>query len=135
MHIATMKMKFLAPMALAGALLAALPGCVGTEDGHTTAGDPVSKDTITSRYERPAKQLAEVTRVVLNRNGKLLLDNVVDNSFKAVIDQHDVWVKVTDLDGKLTQVTVQARRKVGGDVELAAEISKQIGMELVAEGK
>lgn len=128
-----MKMKFLASLALALVSVAALSGCIGTADGHTKAGVPFTKDTITSRYERPASQLAAATLVVLKRNGKLLEDNVVNNSFRAVIDQRDVWVKVTDLDGKMTQVIVQARGGVGGDVDLAAEISKQIGMELVAE--
>ncbi|HWD20276.1 MAG TPA: hypothetical protein VHB20_13460 [Verrucomicrobiae bacterium] len=128
-----MKMKFLASLALAGALGAALPGCVGTPDGHSKAGVPFTKDTITSRYEKPAAQLASAARVVLNRNGKLSLDNSINNTFQARVDQRDVWVKVTDLDGKVTEVVVQARGRATGDVDLAAEISKQIGMELMAQ--
>jgi hypothetical protein len=60
------------------------------------------------------------------------VDNAVNTSFEAKINQHRVWVKVTDVDGRITEVTVQARGGVGGDVDTAAEISKQIGMELVA---
>jgi hypothetical protein len=96
---------------------------------------PFTKDTITSRYEKPAPQLVAVARVVLNRNGKLLHDDSVNSSLEARINQHDVWVKVTDLDGKVTEVAVQARGSATGDVDLAAEISKQIGMELVAQSR
>jgi len=126
-----MNIKALLSVVLAG-LAVTLSGCIGTEDGHSTAGVPFTKDTITSRYERPVAQLAAATRAVLNRNGKILVDNVVDNSFQAKVNQRNVWVKVTDIDGKLTQVAVQARGPMGGDVDLAAEISKQIALQLVA---
>jgi hypothetical protein len=93
---------------------------------------PFTKDRITSRYARPAAQLSVATRTVLNRNGKIILDNVVNNSFEAKVNQHRVWVKVTDIDGRVTEVTVQSRGWMAGDVDTAAEISKQIGMMLVA---
>jgi hypothetical protein len=130
-----MKIKFLACWALAVLAFASLTGCVGTEDGHSKAGVPFTKDTITSRYEKPAAQLVAVARVVLNRNGKLLHDDAVNSSLEARINQRDVWVKVTDLDGKVSQIDVQARSSATGDVDLAAEISKQIGMELVAQNR
>jgi hypothetical protein len=126
-----MKIKFLSFSALA-ACLVLLPGCVGTEDGHSVAGWPITKDRIVSRYARPVAQLAAATRVVLNRNGKLLVDNAVNNTFEAKINQHTVWVKVADVDGRISEVTVQARGNFAGDVDTAAEISKQIGMMLVA---
>ena len=103
-----MKIKFLSFLALS-ACLVLLPGCVGTEDGHSVAGVPFTKDTIVSRYARPVSQLAAATRAVLNRNGKLLLDNAVNNTFEAKVNQHTVWVKLTDVDGKITEVMVQAR--------------------------
>jgi Protein of unknown function (DUF3568) len=126
-----MRIKALFSLALASALVLA-SGCVNTETGHTVGGVPFTKDTITSRYEKPVAQLASATRVVLTRNGKLLVDNVVDNSFRAKVNQRNVWVKVTDLDGKITVVSVQARGSMGGDVDLAAEISKQIALQLMA---
>lgn len=106
-------------------------GCIDTPDGGTTAGVPFVKDTIVSRYERPVPQLVDATRVVLQRNGKLLVDNSVNNSFQAKVNEHTVWVRVSQTDGKLTEVTVQARGAVGGDIELAAELSKQIALQLV----
>jgi len=125
-----MKIKFLSLLALSDCLVL-LSGCIGTEDGHSVAGMPLTRDTITSRYARPVAQLAAATRVVLNRNGKILVDNTVSNSFQARVNQHTVWVKCTDVDGRVTEVVVQARGNVSGDVDLASEISKQIGMMLV----
>jgi hypothetical protein len=126
-----MKIKFLSSLFFS-VVLVCVSGCVGTEDGHSAAGLPFTKDTITSRYERPAPALASATRVVLNRNGKMLVDNSVDNTFEAKVNQRTVWVKVTDLDGKVTQVSVQARNGATGDVDLAAELSKQIALQLMA---
>jgi hypothetical protein len=127
-----MKIKFLSSL-ICAAVVACLSGCVGTQDGHSTGGDPFAKDTITSRYEKPVQPLAAATRVVLNRNGKLLVDNAVNNTFQARVNQRNVWVRVADVDGKVTQVTVQARGSMGGDVELAAELSKQIALQLMAQ--
>ncbi len=126
-----MKMKFLSSL-ICSAVLVCFSGCVGTEDGHSTGGDPFSKDTIVSRYEKPVQPLANATRVVLNRNGKLLVDNSVNNTFQAKINERNVWVRVSDVDGKVTQVSVQARGSFGGDVDLAAEISKQIALQLMS---
>jgi hypothetical protein len=131
LNFGNMKIKILSSLVCAAAL-ASFSGCVGTEDGHSTGGDPFVKDTITSRYEKPVQPLANATRVVLARNGKLLVDNIVNNTFEARINQRNVWVKVVDVDGKVTQVSVQARGNMGGDVDLAAEISKQIALQLVA---
>jgi hypothetical protein len=126
-----MKIKFLSILALF-ACLAFLPGCIGTEDGHSVAGVPFTKDRIASRYARPVSQLVDATRAVLNRNGKILVDNSVNNSFEAKVNHHSVWVKVTDVDGHVSEVVVQSRGPLGGDVDTAAQISTQIGMMLVA---
>jgi hypothetical protein len=113
-------------------VLVLFSGCVSTETGHAVGGVPFTKDTITSRYEKPVAPLVNATRVVLTRNGKLLMDNVVNNTFQAKVNQRDVWVKVADLDGKITVVSVQARGSMGGDIDLAAELSKQIALQLMA---
>ena len=128
--LTAMKIKFLSFLALSTCLVL-LPGCISTQDGHSVAGWPITKDRIVSRYARPVAQLAAVTRTVLNRNGKLLVDNAVNNTFEAKVNQHTVWVKVADVDGRITEVTVQARGSMSGDVDTAAEISKQIGMMLM----
>jgi hypothetical protein len=51
---------------------------------------------------------------------------------EAKINQRNVWVRVEPVDLKVTDVTVQARTAGGGsDVNLAAEIDKQIALKLV----
>jgi len=129
-----MKIKIFSSVALS-ACLVLMTGCIGTQDGHHVAGVPFTKDRFVSRYERPVPQLASAVRAVLNRNGKVLVDNSVNNSFEAKVNQHTVWVKVSDVDGKVSEVVVQARGSMTGDADTAAELSKQIGMALVAGGQ
>jgi hypothetical protein len=126
-----MSIKTLFSLALSTAVILS-SGCVGTETGKPVIGVP-TKDTITNHYEKPVPLLVEATRVVLKRNGKLLVDNVVNNTFQAKVNQHNVWVKVQDLDGKITSVSVQARGPVGPDIDLASQISTQIALQLTAE--
>jgi hypothetical protein len=52
---------------------------------------------------------------------------------QAKVNQHNVWVKIVDLDGKITAVSVQARGPMGADVDLAAQISTEIALQLTAE--
>ncbi|HEX4120717.1 MAG TPA: DUF3568 family protein [Verrucomicrobiae bacterium] len=129
-----MKIKLISSLALSAAL-ACVCGCVGTEDGHSTAGIPFTKDTITSRYQRPVGAIATATRTVLQHNGKMLVDNSVNNTFEAKVNQRTVWVKVSDVDGKLSEVDVQVRGPAAGDVDLAAELSKQIALQLEAQNQ
>ena len=112
----------------AAALLTA--GCVSTPDGHTTGGMPFLKDSLTRRYQRPVEQLVTATRYVLTHNGKLSVDNSVDNTFKAKVNERDVWVKITKVDDKTTQLVVKVRTSVGADIDLAAELDKQIALQL-----
>ena len=127
-----MRIKLLYSLGLCAAL-ALCSGCVSTETGKPVAGVPFTKDTIISRYEKPVPPLLTATRVVLKRNGKMLVDNVVNNTFQAKVNQRNVWVKVAAVDPKITSVFVQARGPMGGDIDLAAEISKQIALQLMAE--
>lgn len=127
-----MRIKALIPLAFSAVLLLS-SGCVSTETGKSAAGVPLTRDTIVSRYEKPVTALSNATREVLKRNGKLLVDNIVNNSFQAKVNEHNVWVKVSDVDGKICVVSVQARGPVNGDIDLAAEISKQIALQLMAQ--
>lgn len=131
---ANMRIKSLFSSAVA-ALLVLAAGCVGTETGKPVGGVPFTKDTITSRYEKPLPTLVKATREVLKNNGKLLVDNVANNTFQAKVNQHNVWVKIAqaDPDGRITAVYVQARGPMGGDIDLAAEISKQIALQLTVQ--
>lgn len=108
-----------------------LTGCFSTEDGHLKAGVPFAKDKIESLYERPAAQIVAAARDVLKRNGTLDADNTVANTLHAKVDTRHVWVKVEQMDSKVSRVTVQVRTRAGGgDIDLASEIDKQIALQL-----
>jgi hypothetical protein len=129
-----MRITLLFSLALSAALVLS-SGCAPTQTGGVTPGMPLTKDTITSKYEKPVPMLTAATHDVLTRNGQMIVENIVDHTFQAKVNQHNVWVKVADLDGKITVVTVQARGPMGGDIDLAAEISKQIALQLMAGQK
>jgi hypothetical protein len=127
-----MNTKFCICLAL-GALVAVVAGCVETVDGRSQAGVPFVKDKVEGRYERPVSAVVEAARAVIKFNGQLVADNTVNNSMEAKINQEDVWVHVAELDPvkPVSSVVVQARKRSGsGDIELAHDIEKQIGLQL-----
>jgi sulfite reductase beta subunit-like hemoprotein len=58
------------------------------------------------------------------------VDNSVDNTFRAKVNERDVWVQAIKVDAKTTQLTVKVRSGLGADIALAAEIDKQIALQL-----
>jgi hypothetical protein len=125
-----MKIKILS-LLTAGCLLTVLSGCVSTVDGRSRAGVPFSKDTIESRYERSVAQVFEAAKEVLRYNGTLVAENTVNNSLEAKVDTRTVWVVADEVEPKVSRVRTQARKKGGGgDIDLAAEIDKQIALRL-----
>ncbi len=107
-------------------------GCVRTVDGHMKAGVPMSKDKIVSRYERTVPQIISAARVVLAHNGQIQVDDTASNTLQARVNDRFVWVSATQVPEtpQITEVVVQVRAKVAGDVDLASEISKQIAIQL-----
>jgi len=106
-------------------------GCVNTIDGRSRAGMPWIKDRIESRYERPVAQVMGAARETLKFNGTVVSEDVVSNTIQAKVDTRTVYVKVDEVDNKVTKVVVQVRSKGGGsDIDLAAEIDKQIALHL-----
>ena len=133
--IAPMKPKFFAPL-LGLAVLAA--GCVDTVTGRRTAGVPFIKDKVEGRYERPMDQVFQAAREVVQFNGTLNSESTLHTTTNLVktvegkVNQRTVWVRVEQLDPKITAVTVQTRTGGGGsDIDLAHEIEKQIALKLV----
>ncbi len=125
-----MKMKaFAAFSMLVAALVTA--GCVATADGHMKAGVPLLKDRFVSRYDRPLPQLIEATRVVLKRDGVLTLDNIVNHTFEAKVNQRSIYIKCTEIDRRVSEIVIEARTKMGGtDLDLTRELDKQIAIQL-----
>jgi hypothetical protein len=129
-----MKMKLLA-LCLIAALAGLAAGCVETVDGRSEMGVPFLKDKIEGRYERSVPQVLEAARAVIKFNGQLTADNTVNNSLEGKINQVSVWIKVDEIDPvkPVSRVQVQARDRSGGsDLDLAAEIDKQIALQLAS---
>ena len=108
-----------------------LSGCYKTQEGRYQAGVPFSRDEIESRYERPVPQVYEAAKATLAFNGTLTSENLVAQVVTARINDRTVYVKVDEVEPRISRVMVQARRNSGrGDLDLAAEIDKQIALRL-----
>ncbi|MGV3754931.1 MAG: DUF3568 family protein [Verrucomicrobiota bacterium] len=106
-------------------------GCVKTVDGHMKAGVPFIKDKIISSYERPVAQIFTAAKEVLAANGTLNREDTINKTVEGKVNQRTVFVKISEVDPNVTQVTVQVRTKAGvSDIDLAAEIDKQIALRL-----
>jgi hypothetical protein len=120
---------------LCGAALVA--GCVSTVNQRTTPGMPFIKDRIEARYERPVEPIFQAAKEVINANGVLVNESTLYNQTNTVktlegkVNQRSVWIRIEPVDTKVTQVTVQTRTSGGGsDIDLAAELDKQIALKL-----
>ena len=125
-----MKSKLLAFLTV-GFLAILAVGCYHTVEGRSKMGLP-SKDMIEGRYERPVEQVYAAARRVLEYNGTLRGDNTVMKTLEARVNTRYVWVRVDEVQPNLSRVQVQVRTSGGGgDVDLAAELEKQIALKLV----
>lgn len=116
---------------LAIILLVVATGCVPTVSGGRKAGVPLVKDTIESRYNRAVGEIFTAARGVLEHNGTLTGENTINASLEAQVDNRAVFVRVDEVEPGVSRVQVQARKKGGGaDIDLAAEIDKQIALKL-----
>ena len=113
-------------------------GCVDTVTGRKTAAVPFVKDSIEGRYERTVDDVFEAAKAVVTANGVLVNESVLHgqtNLVKTVegrVNQRNVWVRIEQLDPKVSAVTVQTRTPGGGpDIDLAASLEKQIALKLV----
>ena len=108
-----------------------LSGCVRTIDGRREAAVPLVKDRIVRVYERPVMQVWAAAKDVLNANGVIFSEDVMQSTVSARVDTKIVRVKTESIEPKMTRVTTQVRAKSGGsDLDLAGEIDKQIALRL-----
>ena len=137
--MASMKIKFFAGLMGVAVLVA---GCVNTVTGEKTVGVPFIKDSMESRYERPADQVFEAAKAVIKDEGVLVHEgtlygqtNAVGNIVKTVqgkVNQRSVYVRVEQVDPRVSDVTVETRTQGGvSDIDLAAQIDKQIALKLM----
>src|ERR1041385_3296069 len=126
-----MKVNFTRFLAIA-MFLALVAGCVNTTDSHRIVAPP-GKDKIESRYERPVETIFAAAKEVLRFNGTLYGENTISHSLEAKVDTRTVDVSVDEVEPKISRVIVQARKKSRlPDIDLAAEIDKQIALKLAA---
>ena len=112
-------------------LAVATTGCVNTVSGGKKAGIPFVKDTIEGRYQRPPAEIFQAARQVLELIGTLTGENTINSSLEAQVDNRTVIVKVDEVETGVSRLMVQARKKGGAaDIDLAAEIEKQIALKL-----
>jgi hypothetical protein len=96
-------------------------------------GVPFSKDRIVSRYERTVDQLFEAAKKTLAFKGTLTGENTIAKTLEAKVDNNTVWVKVSEAEPGITEVTTQTRGKGGGaNIALSSEIDKMIALQLQA---
>ncbi len=114
-------------------------GCISTVNQRTTPGVPFIKDKITGRYQRSVDQCFTAAKEVVSSLGTLVNESTLYNQTNTVktvegkVNQRSVWVRIEPVDQTITQVVVQTRTQGGGsDLDLAAEIEKQIALKLAA---
>ncbi len=115
-----------------------LAGCVNTVSGTHTAGVHAA-DRVVARYERPVDEVYTAAVQVMNSNGVLLTEYIPHDTTNTVrslmgkANQEKVWIRVEAVDPQITQVTVQARTAMGGDYQEAAQLDKEIALQLARQ--
>src|SRR5690606_17265670 len=101
-------------------------------DGRSKAtAIPFKKDTINDRYERSVQQGIAAARVVLGRLGQITSDDAALQTVTARVSANHIWVRVLAVDRKTIEVSTQVRTRGGNtDIDMTAEISKQIALQL-----
>ena len=126
-----MKLKWIFSLSLAIAAIG-LSGCIETVDGgHRATWNPIAKDRVEGRYDRPPAEIWAATKDVFKHQGTLVSEDVLKNVLEASVDERTIWVKIDEFDTKTTRVIVQAHTKGGvPDLEMAGYIKEQIAIRL-----
>ena len=125
------RMKNFLTVLSVGVIVLALPGCFKTQQGTRQLGMPGVKDTLESRYERPVDQVYESARATLAFNGTITKQNDPAHLLEAKVNNRTVWVRVDEVEPRVSRIFVQARRSgARGDINLSAELDKQIALRL-----
>jgi hypothetical protein len=123
---------------LAGVALIAT-GCVHTVSDTSTFAVSYGRDSVAGRYNRPWDQVYKAAMTVVNRNGIVTREYVPHDYTNTVrqlegrINDRKVFVRVEQIDPKISQVDVEARTKWGRvDIDLVHELEKEIALELAS---
>jgi hypothetical protein len=131
---ATMKMKVFAAFSAIGmALMTA--GCVSTVSGTYTSGLHLP-DKVESRYQRSVDEVYGAAIAVINNNGVVITEYIPHDTtntvraLEAKVDKEQIYIRVEAIDPQITQITIQARTTVAGDLSEARELDKEILLQL-----
>ena len=120
----------------AGAALIAT-GCVSTVSDTSTFATTWSQDSVAGRYARSVDQVYQASMSVMQQNGVMLKEYIphdTTNNVRSIegrVNDKKVWIRVSEVDPKTTQVDVQARSKWGvSDIDLVHELEKEIALQL-----
>jgi len=131
-----MKTKFF--LAFLGAAIIT-SGCVGTVSGTKTAALVYNRDQVQGRYQRSVDQVYQAAVQVVQSDGVMVTEYIPHDTTNTVrslqgkVNQRNVWIRVAAESPQITQVTVQARTKTSGDVDLAHQLEKEIALKLTTE--
>ena len=114
-------------------------GCVGTVSDTSTFALTPGRDSVAGRYNRSLDQVYQASVAVVSRDGVLVTEYVPHDYTNAVrslqgrVNDRKVWIRVEQVDPRVSQVDVEARTKYGvADVDLVHELEKEIALELAA---
>ncbi len=114
-------------------------GCVGTVSGTKTAALVPNRDEVQGRYQRSVDQVYQAAVQVVQSDGVMITEYIPHDTTNTVrslqgkVNQRNVWIRVSAETPQITQVTVQARTKTSGDVDLAHQLEKEIALKLASE--
>ena len=134
--VANMKMKFLAAFGGMGMLLIAT-GCISTVSDTKTPALSFGEGSFSGQYQRSPEQVYQASVAVLNNNGVLLTEFIPHDTTNSVrsmygkVNERNVWIRVAPVNMTVTEVTVEARTRVGlRDQDLVHELEKEIALQL-----
>lgn len=112
-------------------------GCVHTVSDTSTFALSAGRDSVAGRYQRPWDQVYQASVAVIKRNGVLVREYVPHEYTNTVrqlegrVNDRKVFVRVEQVDPKVSQVDVEARTGWGQpDIDLVHELEKEIAIEL-----
>ena len=131
-----MKTKILLAVAATAVIVGA--GCVNTVSGTKSFAMTPGQDTMEGRYQRSLEQVYQAAMYVVAQNGVVVTEYVPHDTTNSVrslfgrVNDRKVWVRVEQVDPRVSQVDVQVRTKAGGrDIDLGHELEKEIALKLV----
>jgi hypothetical protein len=129
-----MKTKIFAALA---ALALAAAGCITTVSDTKVAGNPIGRDAVAGRYQRPVDEVYAAAIKVIRTDGTLLTEYIPHDTTNTVrafvgrVNENKVWMRVEAVEPQVSEITVEARTKWGNqDLDMAHELEKEVALQL-----